>query len=156
MVVANAVGLTSEAVLAERSPEQKAAAVNARKGAGRVVGMVGDGINDAIAIASADVGIAIGSGAEVAASVADLTLLRHGLADLPLALGLARATLSTIRQNLFWAFAYNVVGIPIAAGVLFPSTGLLLSPVLASAAMSLSSVSVLASSLRLRRFGAKP
>ncbi|MCZ7684970.1 MAG: hypothetical protein M5U28_41840 [Sandaracinaceae bacterium] len=109
-------------------------------------------MNDAPALAGADVGVAIGSGADIAIAAADVALLDGGVAKLPTALRLARATLRTIRQNLFWAFAYNVIGIPIAAGVLYGWTGWLLSPVMASAAMSLSSVSVLLSSLSLRRF----
>jgi P-type Cu+ transporter len=152
---ADAIGkkLSLTNVLGERSPEGKAAVVEAARERGAIVAMVGDGINDAVALAAADVGVAMGTGTDVAASLADLTLLSGGIGRLPTALGLARATLQTIRGGLFWAFAYNVIGIPIAAGVLYPSTGLSLSPVLASAAMSLSSVSVLLNALRLRRFG---
>jgi P-type Cu+ transporter len=133
-------------------PEQKAAIVAQERARGRVVAMVGDGINDAPALAGAHVGVAIGSGADIAVAAADVALLRGGVSGLTTALRLARATLRTIRQNLFWAFIYNVIGLPIAAGLLYPFTGWSLSPLLASAAMSLSSVSVLANSLRLRRF----
>ncbi|MGE5185371.1 MAG: heavy metal translocating P-type ATPase, partial [Acidobacteriota bacterium] len=134
-----------ERVHAEVRPTGKAAIVEAEKQGGRRVAMVGDGINDAPALAAADLGVALGSGADVAAAAADVTLLRGGIAALPTALGLARATMRTIRRNLAAAFAYNLVCIPVAAAGL-------LSPVLASAAMSLSSVSVLLSSLRLRGF----
>jgi len=143
-----------ERVIAEVRPEDKARVVAEDRARGRTVAMVGDGINDAPALAGAHVGVAIGSGTDIAIAAADVALLRGGIAGLPTALRLARHTLTTIRQNLFWAFIYNVLGIPIAAGVLAPWTGWTLSPVLASAAMSLSSVSVLMNSLRLRRFKA--
>jgi Cu+-exporting ATPase len=149
-VVAQAVGI--EQVHAGASPLQKAALVREARAGGRRVAMVGDGINDAPALAAADLGVALGSGTDIAAAAADVTLLRGGIGALPAALGLARASLRTIRRNLAFAFLYNVVCIPVAAGALYPLTGWLLSPVLASAAMSLSSVSVLLSSLRLRRW----
>ena len=140
-------------VFAEVKPEEKAKIVLEQRSTGGLVAMVGDGINDAPALAVADVGIAVAGGTDIAAAAADVALLRGGIAGLPRALRLARATLKTIRQNLFWAFFYNVIGIPIAAGLLYPLTGWLLSPILASLAMSFSSVSVLGNSLRLRSFG---
>ncbi len=150
--VADAIGISR--VEAGVKPEGKAAVVAQERSKGRVVAMVGDGLNDAPALAGADVGIAMGAGTDVAASTADVVLLRGGISTLPVAIGLARATLRNIRQNLFWAFIYNVAGIPLAAGALMPWFGLELSPVFASAAMSLSSVSVLTNALRLRRFRA--
>ena len=150
--IAKRVGITR--VFAETRPEDKSRIVGEERARGRIVAMVGDGINDAPALAAAHVGIAVSGGTDIAIATADVALLRGGIDALPVTLGLAKRTLSTIRQNLFWAFVYNVLGIPIAAGALYALTGWLLSPMIASAAMSLSSVSVLLNSLRLRRFHA--
>jgi len=150
--IARAAGI--ERVLADVRPEGKADAVKAFQAEGKAVAMVGDGVNDAPALASAEVGIAMGTGTDVAMESAGVTLMSGDLRGLVTAIALSRATMGNIRQNLFWAFAYNVILIPVAMGALYPFSGVLLDPILAAAAMALSSVTVVSNALRLRRFRA--
>jgi Cu+-exporting ATPase len=147
--VAKELGLTE--VVAGAQPEDKAEKISELQAEGRFVAMAGDGINDAPALARAQIGIAMGTGTDVAMESAGVTLIKGDLEGIVRARKLSRATMANIKQNLFWAFAYNTAGVPIAAGLLYPWTGWLLSPMLAAAAMSLSSVTVIGNALRLRR-----
>jgi P-type Cu+ transporter len=143
--------LNLDDVVAEVLPDQKLEVVKRFQTEGSIVAMAGDGVNDAPALAQADVGIAMGTGTDVAISTADVTLVKGDMRGIARARRLSRATMRNIKQNLFWAFVYNSFGVPIAAGILYPFFGLLLSPMIAAAAMSFSSVSVIANALRLRR-----
>ena len=150
--IASELGVTD--VIAEVLPQDKERIVREKQGKGRKVAMIGDGINDAPALARADVGIAIGAGTDVAISSADVVLMKSDLMDAVDAIRLSRQTMRNIRQNLFWAFFYNCIGIPIAAGLLWVPFGIKLSPMIGAAAMSLSSVCVVSNALRLRFFSA--
>ena len=152
--IAHSAGI--DRVFAEVRPDQKVAQIQALQAQGKIVAMVGDGINDAPALAIADVGIAIGTGTDIAIAASDITLISGDLQGIVTAIQLSRATMRNIRQNLFFAFIYNIAGIPIAAGILYPILGWLLSPIIAGGAMAFSSVSVLTNALRLRNFKPKP
>jgi Cu2+-exporting ATPase len=146
--IAKEVGIDS--FKAEALPQDKYDFVKSLQQKGNVVAMVGDGINDSQALAQADVSIAMGQGSDIAMDVAKMTLISSDLSRIPAALKLSKRTVQTIKQNLFWAFIYNLIGIPIAAGLLYPINGFLLNPMIAGAAMALSSVSVVLNSLRLK------
>ena len=148
VAVANNVGINH--YLAEVLPNKKADFVKQLQAEGKTVAMVGDGINDSAALAQADVSIAMGKGSDIAMDVAKMTIISSDLNKIAEAIHLSKQTVTTIRQNLFWAFIYNLIGIPIAAGILIPITGFQLNPMIAGAAMAMSSVSVVSNSLRLK------
>jgi Cu2+-exporting ATPase len=152
--IAKQLGITNADIMAGIPPAQKAATIQRLQSGNikSVVAMIGDGINDAPALSQADVGIALHSGTDVAMETAEIILMRNSLTDVVRAIQLSRATFNTIRQNLFWAFAYNTIGIPLAAGVLLPGWGFNLGPASAAALMAFSSVSVVTNSILLRRF----
>lgn len=136
--------------ISEMLPQDKSVFVSQLQSRGKIVAMVGDGINDSAALAQANVSIAMGKGSDIAMDVAKMTIISSDLNKIPAAIKLSKQTVSTIKQNLFWAFIYNIIGIPIAAGLLYPISGFLLDPMIAGAAMALSSVSVVSNSLRLK------
>ena len=151
--IAKQVGIDN--VLADVLPEEKEKEIKKLQSQGKKVAMVGDGINDAPALAQADIGIAIGSGTDVAIETGDIILVKNDLRDVVTAIELSRYSVNKIKQNFFWAFIYNIIGIPIAAGILYPFTGWLLSPIIAGSAMAFSSVSVVVNSLLMKNFKPK-
>jgi Cu2+-exporting ATPase/Cu+-exporting ATPase len=146
--VAKTIGIKK--VLAKVRPQEKSEAIKKLQSEGRIVAFAGDGINDAPALAQADAGLAMATGSDIAIEAGGLTILNGDIAKIPTAIRLARSTMSTVKQNLFWAFAYNTIAIPVAAGILFPLFGISLNPVFTGIAMALSSVSVVTNSLRLK------